>query len=147
MSGGTRPHARGPCTPWALYTVGPVHRGPCTPWALYTESEGLQSAPKSQAHASVWGRNVHSIHGIRETGARCIQGQVGTESFHENIAHMESPSTVVGWKSTSGHTVQKSGVKKTKLTRCGQKRLFNHLKLENLNMSTIIVQWVMPRRS
>ena len=43
--------------------------------------------------------------------------------------HMDIPSTVVGWKSTSRHTVQISGVKKTKLTKCGQKLLINHLKL------------------
>ena len=31
---------------------------------------------------------------------------------------------VVGWKSTSRYTVEKSGVKDTKLTRCGQKITF-----------------------
>ena len=63
-----------------------------------------------------------------ETRAGCIQGQVVTESFNENIAHiiMELPSTVIGWKSISRHTVKKSGVMKTKLTRCGQQSRFNH---------------------
>ena len=57
---------------------------------------------------------------VGETGASCIQGQVVTESFYENIARMEMPSALVGWKPTSRNTVQTSGVKKTKLTRCGK---------------------------
>ena len=42
--------------------------------------------------------------------------------------HIKSPSTQADWKSTSGHTVQNGGVQKAKLTRCRQKRCFNHLK-------------------
>ena len=62
---------------------------------------------------------------VGETGASCIQGQVVTEVVYETTAHnVGIPSTIVGWKSTSRHIVQKSGVKKTKLTRCGQKRHF-----------------------
>ena len=49
--------------------------------------------------------------------------------LRNHSTHVEIPSTIVGWKSTSRHNVQKSGVKKTKLTRCEKKRLFNHLKL------------------
>ena len=70
----------------------------------------------------------HGFHGIGETGANFTQGQVVTESFYENSTDVEIPSTVVGWKSTNRHTVQKSGVKKTKLTRCGQQLLLIHLK-------------------
>ena len=42
-----------------------------------------------------------------QLGASCTQKHVVTKSFYENITHMESQSTVVGWTSTSGHTVQK----------------------------------------
>ena len=58
---------------------------------------------------------------VGETQASFIQGQVVTEAFYENS--MEILSTVVGWTSISGHTVQKSGAKNTKLIRCGQKCL------------------------
>ena len=53
-----------------------------------------------------------------------MQGIVVTELFYENIAHMWRYHRIVGWKSTSRHTVHKSGVKKTKLPRCCQKCLF-----------------------
>ena len=67
-----------------------------------------------------------AIAGVRVgvTGASCIQGHAVTVVLRKQYTHMEIPSTVVGWKSTSRHTVQKSGAKKTKLMRCGQKRLF-----------------------
>ena len=56
---------------------------------------------------------------VGETEASSIL--VVTELFYENMAHIDIPSTVVGWKTTSRNTVQKSMGKKTKLTRCGQK--------------------------
>ena len=62
---------------------------------------------------------------VGETGASCLQGQIVTEAFYENIAHMEIPSTVVGSKSTSRHIVQKSAVKKRKLTRCSPNDFLN----------------------
>ena len=47
------------------------------------------------------------------TGASCYR-----VVLRKHCTHMEIPPTVVGWKSTNRHTIQKSGVKKTKLTRC-----------------------------
>ena len=55
-----------------------------------------------------------------ETGASCIQGQIVRVVLRKHSIHMEI-STVAGWKSTSRHSVQKSGVKNMNLTRCGQK--------------------------
>ena len=52
----------------------------------------------------------------------CIQGHVATKSFYEKHGiRMELPSKVVSLKCSSGNTVQKSGVKMAKLTRCTQK--------------------------
>ena len=63
---------------------------------------------------------------IWETGASCMQGTLlQSNFFYENIAHIWA---VVGWKSASGHTGHNSGIKKTTVMRCIQKRLFNHLK-------------------
>ena len=60
--------------------------------------------------------------GVGETGASCYRSVLLKHSIH-----LEIQSTVVGWKSTSRHTVKQSGVKTTKLTRCGQQILFNHV--------------------
>ena len=49
-----------------------------------------------------------------------IHGRVVRVVLRKHGTHMGILSTVVGWKFTSRDTVQKSGVKKTKLTRCGQ---------------------------
>ena len=62
------------------------------------------------------------IQKVGETGASSIQGaNCYRVILRKHSAQMDIPSTVVGWTSTSRHTVQTSGVKKTKLTRCGQK--------------------------
>ena len=57
---------------------------------------------------------------VGETGASCIH-YCYRVVLRKHNTDMEIPSTVVGWKSTSRHTVQNSGVKKMKLKRCGQK--------------------------
>ena len=61
-----------------------------------------------------------SFRSIGETRAGCYR--VG---LRKHSPRMESSWAVDGWKST----FQKSGVKKMKLTICGQKHHFNHLKL------------------
>ena len=50
--------------------------------------------------------NIYCCAVLGETGTSCMQGQVVTESFYEDITHMESPSTIVV-KFISGHTVEK----------------------------------------
>ena len=61
---------------------------------------------------------------VGKTGARSIQELVVKVILRKHSTDKEMPSTVVGWKSTSRHTLQKSGVKKTKLTRCSKKITF-----------------------
>ena len=60
---------------------------------------------------------------VGETGVCCY-----IVVLRKHNTHVELPSTVVDLKSISGHTAQTSGVKKTKLMRCGQKRPFNYIK-------------------
>ena len=66
-----------------------------------------------------------------------MQGQVATESFYENIAHIWR-NIESSWLEVHQQThCQKLGLKKTELTRCGEKILYTLLML---NVDTLLMR-------